>query len=66
MQDIRIERVIIVGVPKKFAGSKVTVKQGGKEWETSTTVSTSAAGKAQVLTVRDPDVRIGGDWEIDF
>ena len=65
MQDIRIERILVVGAPKKYAGKTVTVKQGGKEWTTSTSAS-ATAGKAQVLTVRDPKVRIGEDWEIQF
>jgi hypothetical protein len=65
MQDIRVERIIVVDVPKKFAGSKVKVMQGGKEWETSTSLS-SKPGKAQVLTIRDPNVHIGEDWEIRF
>ena len=65
MQDIRVERIIVVGVPKKFAGSKVKIMQRGKEWETSTS-SVTKQGKARVLTIRNPNVRIGGDWEIHF
>jgi len=65
MQDIRIERIILVGVPKKFRGSQVTVSQGGKEW--TTTVSSSEKGAAtRRIIVRDPKVRVGEDWEIQF
>lgn len=65
MQDIRIERIVIVGVPKKFTGSQVTVSQGGKEW--TTTVSSSDKGDAtRRIIVRDPKVRVGEDWEIQF
>jgi hypothetical protein len=65
MHDIRIERVIVVGVPKKFTGSKVKVTQDDKEWETTVTLSTTP-GKAKSIVIRDPKVRIGEDWEIHF
>jgi mannosyl-oligosaccharide alpha-1,3-glucosidase len=65
MHDIRVERVIIVGVPKKFTGSKVKVTQDDKEWETTVTLSTTP-GKARSIVIRDPKVRIGEDWEIHF
>jgi hypothetical protein len=65
MHDIRVERVIVVGVPKKFTGSKVKVTQNDKEWETTVTLSTTP-GKARSIVIRDPKVRIGEDWEIHF
>ena len=65
MQDIRIERIIIVGVPKKFTGKQVTVSQGGKEW--TTTVGSSGKREAtRRIIIRDPKVRVGEDWEIQF
>jgi len=65
MQDIRIERIIIVGVPKKFTGSKVTVSQGGKEWTTTVSLLDKGAATRRII-VRDPKVRVGEDWEIRF
>jgi hypothetical protein len=66
MQDIRIERVIIIGVPKKFAGSTVKITQGDEEWETSVSESVASPGKARSIVIRDPKVHIGEDWEIQF
>jgi hypothetical protein len=66
MQDIRIERIIIVGVPSKFTGKQVKVLQGGKEWDTTVTTISSSSGKAGIITIRDPKVCIGEDWEIHF
>jgi mannosyl-oligosaccharide alpha-1,3-glucosidase len=65
MQDIRVERIIIVGVPKKFTGKTVRVTQRGQTWETIVTVS-ETKGKARSIVIRDPKVRIGQDWEILF
>ena len=62
MQDIRVERIIIVGVPKKFTGNTVTVSQGGQEWDTIVT----KFKKTKSIIIRDPKVRIGEDWEIRF
>ena len=65
MKDIRVERIIIVGVPTKFTGETVKVTQGGKEWET-TVATLTPTGKAQSVVIRDPKVSIGEDWEICF
>jgi len=66
MREIRVERIIIVGVPKNFAGRTVKVKQGGKEWDATVIGSTSNSPKASSLVIRDPRVRIAEDWEIHF
>lgn len=66
MHDIRVERIIVVGVPKNFAGKTVKVRQGGKEWDAGVISSTSNSAKASSLVIRDPKVRIGEDWEIRF
>ena len=62
MRDIRIERIIILGVPKKFTGKTVKVLQSGKEWDTMVIRSP----KTESIVIRDPKVRIGEDWEIHF
>jgi hypothetical protein len=65
MKDIRVEKIVIVGVPKTFARDTVKVKQGGKEWETTVEIQTPK-DKARSITIRDPKVAIGEDWEIHF
>ena len=62
MKDIRVERIIIVGVPQKFTGKTVKVSQGGQEWDTIVT----KFKKTRRIIIRDPKVRIGEDWEIHF
>jgi len=63
--ELRVERIIIVGVPKKFTGNTVKVTQGSHTWETTVTTTTTK-GKARSIIIRDPKVRIGYDWEIHF
>jgi hypothetical protein len=65
MKDIRVERIIIVGVPSKFTGDTVKVMQGGKEWTTTVETSTPQ-GKARSIVIRDPKVSVGEDWEISL
>ena len=62
MQDIRIERIVMVGVPKNFLGETVKVTQGGKQWDTTVLPS----NKPNTFIIRDPKVRIGEDWVIQF
>ena len=64
MHDVRVERVIIVGVQRNFTGRTVKVTQGDNEWDTTVTISIS--GDVRTIIVRDPKVRIGEDWEIRF
>jgi hypothetical protein len=66
MADIRIERIIVVGVPGQYAGKTVKVNQGGKEWNAGVISSTPHSTKASSLVIRDPRVRVGEDWEIHF
>jgi hypothetical protein len=66
MSDIRVERIILVGVPGNYAGKTVKVKQGGKEWTAGVISSTSNSSKASSLVIRDPKVHVGEDWEIHF
>jgi hypothetical protein len=65
MKDIRIERIIIVGVPAKFSKNIVNVTQGGKTWE-ATVATATPEGKARSIVIRDPKVAIGEDWEVSF
>jgi mannosyl-oligosaccharide alpha-1,3-glucosidase len=60
MHDIRIERIIMVGIPPKYTGDTVSVNQNGKTWETTVTTSPSH------IIIRDPKVAIAEDWEIHF
>lgn len=62
MQDIRIERIIILGIPKNFVGKTVKVTQSEKEWDTTVTMSS----KTKTIVIRDPKVLVGEDWEIHF
>jgi hypothetical protein len=66
MSDIRVERIILVGVPGHYAGKTVKVKQGDNEWTAGVISSTSNSAKASSLVIRDPKVLVGEDWEIYF
>lgn len=60
MKGVRIEKVILVGLKSSTVGKKgkVTVKSDGKTWDAKVTVEEGKNGKATVVTVRDPKVRI--------
>jgi mannosyl-oligosaccharide alpha-1,3-glucosidase len=62
--DIRIERIIIVGVPKKFTGKNVKVLQGKGKWDVPVIYEPAVKGKAQSIVIRDPKVLVGRDWTI--
>ena len=70
MQDIRIERIIIIGDIESLAKDKVKVIEEEKEWETTVTVSPSFKGTrsniAGNIVIRDPKVHVGKNWEIQF
>jgi hypothetical protein len=66
MHNIRVERIIVVGVPNNFAGKTVKVRQAGKEWDAGVIRTKSNSAKASSLVIRDPKVCIGEDWEIHF
>lgn len=67
MRDVRVERVIVVGVGEEWKGKKtVSVKQGSKTWKTEVVVHEGVEGRAAYAVVRDPKVRIAKDWSIDF
>ena len=63
VQDIRIERIIIIGVPKIFTGTIVKVTQSGQEWDTTVIKDPD---NTRSIVIRDPKVRICEDWEIKF
>ncbi|KAF8161398.1 alpha-glucosidase [Crassisporium funariophilum] len=63
--DVRVEKVVIVGLSAKPSSVKV---EGGEElvWEYTPGVSSSEKkeGTASLLTIKDPRVRIANDWSI--
>lgn len=67
MSDLRVEKVIVVGVSDDWVAKKtVEVKQGDKTWEADITVTKGPKGKANSAVVRDPQVKIQADWTITF
>jgi alpha 1,3-glucosidase len=65
VDDVRVERVVVVGLSSKPKSVKV---EGGKdvEWHFAPGVSGSEKkdGVASVLTMKDPNVAISRDWDI--
>lgn len=67
MKDVRVERVIVIGVTDEWkAKTKVAVKQGSKSWDAKITVHGAVGKAAAYAVVRDPKVAITKDWSIDF
>jgi alpha 1,3-glucosidase len=67
MKDVRVEKVVLVGVDDAWLdkeSAKVTV--GDKTWDVEVSVTKGQAGKANVAVVRDPKAPITRDWSIEF
>jgi mannosyl-oligosaccharide alpha-1,3-glucosidase len=70
MASVRVERVVVLGVPSKPKGVSV---EGGREleWEYVPGTSAAAGGKkggedgvASMLTIKDPALGVAADWAI--
>jgi alpha 1,3-glucosidase len=72
MNNVRVEKVIIVGAPKAWKGKTeaIVMEEGAKESARRKTVAMefhAGSGKhANWAVVRDPKVGIGRGWKIDF
>lgn len=67
MRDVRVERVILVGVTDEWKDKKtVEVKQGSKTWDAEVKFVEGKEGRASHVIVRNPRVAIVKDWTINF
>ena len=72
MEKVRVEKVVIVGVPESWNGKvevEVSEDQGGKSAgskRVSVEFHGRDEGKAAWAVVRDPGVQIGAGWKIVF
>jgi alpha 1,3-glucosidase len=68
MKGVRVERVIVVGAPQAWSGkAKVKVTyEPGKTKNVKMSWHVGQDGKAPWAVVRDPNVKIGAEWSIDF
>ncbi|KAI9760530.1 MAG: nucleoside diphosphate kinase [Chaenotheca gracillima] len=70
IKDVRVEKVILVGVPDSWREKTgVSVSEDGDKKKSRTAkleYHTAEAGKAAWAVVRDPAVGIGREWTIDF
>jgi alpha 1,3-glucosidase len=72
MENVRIERVVIVGAPQEWKKTDaVTVsEEGEKESKVASKVELkyfdAGGGKAAYAVVRDPKVAVGKGWRIEF
>ena len=64
--DVRVERVVVLGLSAKPS----SVKAGGKELQWTFIPGVAASdkkdGTASVLSIKDPKLSITSDWEIDI
>jgi alpha 1,3-glucosidase len=68
MEKVRVERVVVVGAPASWKNvKKVKVSEEGvRESKVDSKFTEGKGGKANEFVVRDPKVRIGRGWSIDF
>lgn len=65
IEDVRVERIVVLGLPNKPSSVKIV---GGVDAQWEFTPGVAASGKqdgvASVLTLKNPKVNIAADWEI--
>jgi len=67
MVNVVVEKIIIVGAPSTWASKDhVEVEQDGKKIDVTIEYHGAEGGKAAWAMVKNPKVRIGADWEVDF
>jgi alpha 1,3-glucosidase len=68
MKNVRVERIILIGLPSEWAGKKkVKVSEGrGKPWTVPIDVHPQEGVKASWATIKNPKVAIWSDWNVDF
>ncbi|MCJ1250918.1 hypothetical protein MMC30_008146 [Trapelia coarctata] len=69
MAAVKVEKVVVVGAPKSWAGKDevLVVEDGSKEGKKVVLSWHDAEGeKAAWAVVRDPAVAVGSGWKIDF
>lgn len=68
IQDVKVEKVIIVNAPGTWATTtEVVVSQDQSQGaNVDLTYYAAVGGKASWAVVRRPDVKIGADWSINF
>lgn len=66
-KDLRIEKVIILGVSDEWLQKKsVAVTVGAESWTADVTTTKGKEGKPNVLVIRDPKLPVSVDWNLRF
>jgi alpha 1,3-glucosidase len=68
MKDVRVEKVVLVGVSDEWIGKREVevVEEGGETRKVAVQVNAKEDGKAAWAVVRNPGVRVGEGWKINF
>ncbi|EAU91748.1 alpha glucosidase [Coprinopsis cinerea okayama7 len=69
IEDVRVERVIVIGLKNKPKSVKVAGKEVGEDtWEFVPGVASTdkAEERAATLIIKNPDVKIAQDWNISI
>ncbi|MCO5592469.1 hypothetical protein L7F22_046471 [Adiantum nelumboides] len=62
--DVRVERVVVLGLDKAPRSIKTSEGPVDFTWKKGSSASSKAGGKASVLVIKDPKVKIVEDWTI--
>ncbi|RMZ86491.1 hypothetical protein DV736_g6282, partial [Chaetothyriales sp. CBS 134916] len=66
MKDVRVEKIVLVNAPPAWASQGMVRVSDGSTAELTYHAAGAAGNKAPWATVRNPGVRIGADWKIEF
>ncbi|KAL2040702.1 hypothetical protein N7G274_006681 [Stereocaulon virgatum] len=67
MDQVRVEKIVVVGAPREWVGKKsVKVVEDGEERSVELGFTRGSGGRASWAVVRDPGVRVGRGWRVEF
>jgi len=66
MQQVYIDKIIVVGAPAAWSAREVQVESEGKTWTTAVDFTPAQSGRAAFAVVRKVGTRIGADWKLSF
>jgi alpha 1,3-glucosidase len=64
MQEVYVDKVVIVGAPASWKKKEVLVASEGRTWTVKVNYHAAEKGRAAFATVGRVGARIGADWSI--
>ena len=66
MQEVYIDKIVIVGAPAEWNKDEVQIQSEGKTWTVKVQYHAAEKGRAAYATVGRVGAKVGEDWNINF